>query len=139
MKKGIIAAGIIAVGTIVSAQANASCNTLIHSLSQRIQHNGVPANEFNLRAVPRGQVNDADGQIIGNCENASYQVVYSRSGRSYARQAPATQQHHYRNRAHPRPDNASEQHINRTGPATDAPSINKGAPSVTPSGAAGNN
>jgi|GEM_PF-4228450 len=139
MKKGIIAAGIIAAGAIVSAQANASCDTFINSLSQRIQHNGVPANEFNLRAVPKGQVSDADGRVIGNCDNASYQVVYSRTGRSDIRQAPAHPHHHYRNKAHPQPNNASEQHISRTGPASDAPSVNKGAPSVTPSGAAGNN
>lgn len=139
MKKGIIAAGIIAAGAIVSAQANASCDTLIHSLSQRIQHNGVPANGFNLRAVPRDQVNDADGQVIGNCENSRYQVVYSRSGKHFSRQAPAAQHHHFRNKAHPQPDDAARQQIKRTGPAKQAPSVNKGAPSVTPTGAAGNN
>lgn len=79
-----ILTGLAIGGLLISSQAFASCDTFISSLSQRIQNNGVPANEFSLQAMSPSAAHQAEGKIIGNCNNDSQLVVYKRSGRDYS-------------------------------------------------------
>lgn len=58
--------------------AQASCESVIEEIKQKIINNGVPAENFSLVAVPNDEVDASKGQVVGHCENDSYKIIYTR-------------------------------------------------------------
>lgn len=58
--------------------AQASCESVIEDIKQKIINNGVPADNFSLVAVPNDEVDPSKGQIVGHCQNDSYKIIYTR-------------------------------------------------------------
>jgi hypothetical protein len=58
--------------------ANAGCDEVVESIQQKIVNNGVPAANFTLTVVENDQVAQADGKVVGTCENDSKKIIYTR-------------------------------------------------------------
>ncbi|EKT56172.1 DUF1161 domain-containing protein [Providencia sneebia] len=58
--------------------AQASCESVIEEIKQKIINNGVPADNFSLVAVPNDEAEKAEGQVVGHCENETYKIIYTR-------------------------------------------------------------
>ncbi|EFM20696.1 MULTISPECIES: DUF1161 domain-containing protein [unclassified Pantoea] len=70
--------------------AQASCESVKADISQKIIQNGVPESGFSLDVVANDQVDQADGQVVGHCENDTQKIVYKRSGRDDEASVPAS-------------------------------------------------
>ncbi len=60
------------------AFAQASCESVIDDIKQKIINNGVPEDSFSLVAVPNDEVDPSKGQVVGHCQNDAYKIIYSR-------------------------------------------------------------
>ncbi|MEG0278968.1 MAG: DUF1161 domain-containing protein [Morganella sp. (in: enterobacteria)] len=73
---------LIAVSTVlfalVPAMAQASCESVTEEISQKIISNGVPAEGFTLTVVPAESAAQAEGQVVGNCDNETQNIIYFR-------------------------------------------------------------
>lgn len=58
--------------------AQASCESVIQDIKQKIINNGVAENAFKLEAVPNDEADNAGGQIVGHCQNETYKIIYTR-------------------------------------------------------------
>ncbi|MGG4607145.1 DUF1161 domain-containing protein [Providencia sp. Me31A] len=58
--------------------AQASCESVIEEIKQKIINNGVPVDNFTLVAVPNDEVDASKGQVVGHCQNDSYKIIYTR-------------------------------------------------------------
>ncbi|ELX8378141.1 DUF1161 domain-containing protein [Providencia vermicola] len=58
--------------------AQASCESVIEEIKQKIINNGVPADNFSLVAVPNDEVDQTQGQVVGHCQNETYKIIYTR-------------------------------------------------------------
>ncbi|ENU1225745.1 MULTISPECIES: DUF1161 domain-containing protein [Providencia] len=63
---------------LAPALAQASCESVIEEIKQKIINNGVPADNFSLVAVPNDEVDASKGQVVGHCQNDSYKIIYTR-------------------------------------------------------------
>lgn len=63
---------------LAPAFAQASCESVIEEIKQKIINNGVPADNFSLVAVPNDEVDSSKGQVVGHCQNDSYKIIYTR-------------------------------------------------------------
>lgn len=83
---GLLIATLLAVPVL----AQASCESVKADISQKIIHNGVAESDFTLEIMPEGQANQADGMVVGHCENDSQKIVYKRTGRNDAASADSS-------------------------------------------------
>ncbi len=69
----------------------ASCESVKNDISRKIIKHGVPASEFTLETVASTALpNEADGRIVGNCQNNSKKIIYKRiKGKTHTPQTPA--------------------------------------------------
>ena len=51
-------------------------------IAQNIESNGVEPMGYSLQVIPTADADQADGQIVGHCENNRYQIVYQRHYRT---------------------------------------------------------
>lgn len=58
--------------------AQASCESVIEEIKQKIINNGVPADNFSLVAVPNDEAEQTQGQVVGHCQNETYKIIYTR-------------------------------------------------------------
>lgn len=58
--------------------AQASCESVIEEIKQKIINNGVPADNFSLVAVPNDEADQTQGQVVGHCQNETYKILYTR-------------------------------------------------------------
>lgn len=58
--------------------AQASCESVIAEIKQKIINNGVPADNFSLVAVPNDEAEQSQGQVVGHCQNETYKIIYTR-------------------------------------------------------------
>lgn len=58
--------------------AQASCESVIEEIKQKIINNGVPADNFSLVAVPNDEAEQSQGQVVGHCQNETYKIIYTR-------------------------------------------------------------
>lgn len=58
--------------------AQASCESVIEEIKQKIINNGVPADNFSLVAVPNDEADQTQGQVVGHCQNETYKIIYTR-------------------------------------------------------------
>lgn len=58
--------------------AQASCESVIEEIKQKIINNGVPADNFSLVAVPNDESEQSQGQVVGHCQNETYKIIYTR-------------------------------------------------------------
>lgn len=63
---------------LAPAFAQASCESVIEEIKQKIINNGVLADNFSLVAVPNDEAEQAQGQVVGHCQNESYKIIYTR-------------------------------------------------------------
>lgn len=76
MKKQLF---ILSIATLLSVGvAQASCESTQQAIKDKIVNNGVPESNFVLQVVPSAEASSVPGQIVGNCEGESYQIVYQR-------------------------------------------------------------
>ncbi|EJD6081110.1 MULTISPECIES: DUF1161 domain-containing protein [Providencia] len=64
--------------TLAPVFAQASCESVIEEIKQKIINNGVPADNFSLVAVPNDEADSSKGQVVGHCQNDSYKIIYTR-------------------------------------------------------------
>ncbi|AFH91962.1 TPA: DUF1161 domain-containing protein [Providencia stuartii] len=76
MKKRLIFPALCLLVAPVLAQA--SCESVIEEIKQKIINNGVPADNFSLVAVPNDEAEQAQGQVVGHCQNETYKIIYTR-------------------------------------------------------------
>ncbi len=53
---------------LVPVFAQASCESVIEEIKQKIINNGVPADNFSLVAVPNDEVDSSKGQVVGTAK-----------------------------------------------------------------------
>lgn len=56
----------------------ASCESVVQEIKEKIMNNGVPEDGFKLETVLSENASQAGGQVVGNCDNESYQIIYTR-------------------------------------------------------------
>lgn len=64
---------------LAPAFAQASCESVVDNIKQKIISNGVPEDGFSLVVVPNDEVEPSKGQVVGHCENDSFKIVYTRN------------------------------------------------------------
>ena len=76
MKKLIALSAVLFAVSPVMAQA--SCESVTEEISQKIISKGVPADGFTLTVVPAEEAAQAEGQVVGNCNNETQNIIYLR-------------------------------------------------------------
>ena len=59
-----------------------ACQDVRDRIAQNIESNGVEPMGYSLQVIPTADADQADGQIVGHCENNRYQIVYQRHYRT---------------------------------------------------------
>lgn len=77
MKKYLLL-GMVAMFTLAPLAANASCDEVVEMIQQKIINNGVPVENFTLTVVEQDNAEQSEGQVVGNCENNTKKIVYTR-------------------------------------------------------------
>ncbi len=83
---------LIALSMTAPLVAQASCDSVEASISQKIGANGVAASDFTLEVVPNDRVDSAQGLVVGHCENDSQKIVYRRNGTDKGQPAATSSQ-----------------------------------------------
>lgn len=76
MQKKIIIATFLAL--LTPAIANASCESVIEEIKQKIINNGVPEDNFTLVSVHNDDDSSESGTVVGNCLNETYKIIYTK-------------------------------------------------------------
>lgn len=58
--------------------AHASCEDTKAAIAKKIEANGV--SHYSLDVVDADKADSASGKVVGNCENQSKKIVYTRGG-----------------------------------------------------------
>ncbi|KAA6051195.1 DUF1161 domain-containing protein [Pantoea sp. Bo_7] len=86
MKKGSL---VLLLGVMtLPLMAQASCDSVRADISKKIVSNGVAESDFTLDIVPNDQADQADGQVVGHCENDTQKIVYKKNMRDAEGSAP---------------------------------------------------
>ncbi|MCW2254390.1 hypothetical protein M2263_000481 [Providencia alcalifaciens] len=72
-KKLIIAAFLALVSPVI---ANASCDSVVEEITQKIINNGVPEDSFTVAVVSNEEAASQQGTIVGNCSNETQKIIY---------------------------------------------------------------
>ncbi|GHC20168.1 hypothetical protein GCM10010082_09990 [Kushneria pakistanensis] len=59
-----------------------ACQDVRDRIAQNIESNGVEHMGYSLEVIPTADADQAEGQIVGHCENNQYQIVYKRHYRT---------------------------------------------------------
>ncbi|WP_086622841.1 DUF1161 domain-containing protein [Kushneria konosiri] len=59
-----------------------ACQDVRDQIAQKIEANGVEPMGYSLQVIPTADADQAEGQIVGHCDNNQYQIVYQRHYRS---------------------------------------------------------
>ena len=59
-----------------------ACQDVRDRIAQNIESNGVEPMGYSLQVIPTADADQAEGQIVGHCDNNQYQIVYQRHYRS---------------------------------------------------------
>ncbi|WP_265494620.1 DUF1161 domain-containing protein [Providencia heimbachae] len=76
MKSKIIIAAFVALLTPVFA--NASCESVVEEITQKIINNGVPEESFTVVVVSNEEAASQQGAVVGNCSNETQQIIYTK-------------------------------------------------------------
>ncbi|MCW2255000.1 Xaa-Pro aminopeptidase [Providencia alcalifaciens] len=76
MQKKIIIAALVAFLSPVIA--NASCDSVVEEITQKIINNGVPEDSFTVVVVSNEEAASQQGTIVGNCSNETQQIIYTK-------------------------------------------------------------
>ncbi|OAT39465.1 DUF1161 domain-containing protein [Proteus myxofaciens] len=77
MKKYLLLT-MVAMFTFAPLAANASCDEVVETIQQTIINNGVPVENFTLTVVDNDNAEQSEGKVVGNCENNTKKIVYTR-------------------------------------------------------------
>ncbi|WP_456267283.1 DUF1161 domain-containing protein [Kushneria sp. AK178] len=55
-----------------------ACQEVRDRIAQNIESNGVEPMGYSLEVIPTADADQAEGQIVGHCNNNQYQIVYQR-------------------------------------------------------------
>ncbi|MFC0338638.1 Protein of unknown function [Kushneria avicenniae] len=55
-----------------------ACQDVRDRIAQNIESNGVEPMGYSLEVIPTADADQAEGQIVGHCDNNQYQIVYKR-------------------------------------------------------------
>lgn len=76
MQRKIIVAALVAfVGPVI---ANASCDSVVEEITQKIINNGVPEEGFTITVVSNEEAASQQGTVVGNCSNETQQIIYTK-------------------------------------------------------------
>lgn len=59
-----------------------ACQEVRDRIAQNIESNGVEPMGYSLQVIPTSDADQAEGQIVGHCDNNQYQIVYQRHYRT---------------------------------------------------------
>lgn len=76
MQRKIIVAALVAL--IAPVIANASCDTVVEEITQKIINNGVPEEGFTITVVSNEEAASQQGTVVGNCLNETQQIIYTK-------------------------------------------------------------
>ncbi|EPL9568159.1 DUF1161 domain-containing protein [Providencia rettgeri] len=76
MKRKIIVAALVAF--VAPVIANASCDSVVEEITQKIINNGVPEESFTITVVPNEEAASQQGTVVGNCLNETQQIIYTK-------------------------------------------------------------
>lgn len=65
-------------GAVRAEEVPAPCLSLKDNIARKIIRNGVPAVDFTLNIVPKEEVGQVDGKVVGNCGYGSHRIMYIR-------------------------------------------------------------
>lgn len=74
-RKIIIAAFVTLLSPII---ANASCESVVEEITQKIINNGVPEDSFTVVVVSNEEATSQQGTVVGNCSNETQQIIYTK-------------------------------------------------------------
>lgn len=63
---------------VLPVLAHASCEDTKAQIAKKIEANGV--SHYSLDVVDADKADSASGKVVGNCENESKKIVYTRGG-----------------------------------------------------------
>ena len=75
-RKLIIAALVAFLSPII---ANASCDSVVEEITQKIINNGVPEGSFTIVVVSNEEAASQQGTVVGNCSNETKQIIYAKN------------------------------------------------------------
>ncbi|WP_272518464.1 MULTISPECIES: DUF1161 domain-containing protein [unclassified Providencia] len=76
MQRKIIVAALIAF--VAPVIANASCDSVVEEITQKIINNGVPEEGFTITVVSNEEAASQQGTVVGNCSNETQQIIYTK-------------------------------------------------------------
>ncbi|MGF7419662.1 DUF1161 domain-containing protein [Providencia rettgeri] len=76
MQRKIIVAGLVAF--VAPVIANASCDSVVEEITQKIINNGVPEESFTITVVSNEEAASQQGTVVGNCSNETQQIIYTK-------------------------------------------------------------
>ncbi|HGN1705619.1 TPA: DUF1161 domain-containing protein [Providencia rettgeri] len=74
MQRKIIVAALVAF--VAPVIANASCDSVVEEITQKIINNGVPEDGFTITVVSNEEAASQQGTVVGNCSNETQQIIY---------------------------------------------------------------
>lgn len=76
MKRKMIVAAFVALLTPIFA--NASCESVVEEITQKIINNGVPEESFTVVVVSNEDATSQQGAVVGNCSNETQKIIYTK-------------------------------------------------------------
>ena len=76
MQRKIIIAAFLAL--LAPAIANASCESVVEEITQKIINNGVPEDSFTVVVVSNEDAASQQGAVVGNCSNETNKIIYTK-------------------------------------------------------------
>ncbi|EQC1412911.1 DUF1161 domain-containing protein [Providencia rettgeri] len=76
MQRKIIVAALVAF--VAPVIANASCDSVVEEITQKIINNGVPEESFTITVVSNEEAASQQGTVVGNCSNETQQIIYTK-------------------------------------------------------------
>ncbi|EJD6377096.1 DUF1161 domain-containing protein [Providencia rettgeri] len=76
MQRKIIVAALVAF--VAPVIANASCDSVVEEITQKIINNGVPEEGFTITVVSNEEAASQQGTVVGNCSNETQQIIYTK-------------------------------------------------------------
>lgn len=71
-------AALFASASFATYAVESTCDAVKADITQKIINNGVPESAFELSLVPEAQAEQAEGKIVGSCDNGTQRVIYLR-------------------------------------------------------------
>lgn len=76
MQRKIIAAAFVAL--VAPVVVNASCDSVVEEITQKIINNGVPEDGFTITVVSNEEAASQQGTVVGNCLNETQKIIYTK-------------------------------------------------------------